>query len=266
MNHTENALRSDLHGKTAVVTGAAKGIGRAIACQLAAAGADVLVHTRASQQAADLVASEITESGRQAEVVLGDLADEERLREFADRAWNWRERVDIWVNNAGADVLTGNARDWSFDQKLERLWQVDVLATIRLSRLIGQKMLADGNAGAAIVNMSWDQVAAGMGGDSGEMFSAVKGAVAAFSKSLAVSLAPTVRVNCVAPGWIRTAWGEKAAPYWQVRARRESLRDRWGTPEDVAHVVHFLVSPAADFINGQVIPINGGFRSGSTAE
>ena len=88
-------------------------------------------------------ASALTESGRQAEVVLGDLADEERLREFADRAWNWRERVDIWVNNAGADVLTGNARDWSFDQKLERLWQVDVLATIRLSRLIGQKMLAE---------------------------------------------------------------------------------------------------------------------------
>jgi 3-oxoacyl-[acyl-carrier protein] reductase len=92
------------------------------------------------------------------------------------------------------------------------------------------------------------------------MFAAVKGAVAAFSKSLAHSLAPSVRVNCLAPGWVRTAWGEAASPYWQQRARHESLLDRWGTPEDVAGVARFLVSPAAQFVNAQVVAVNGGFR------
>ena len=97
-----------------------------------------------------------------------------------------------------------------------------------------------------------------MGGDSGELFAASKGAVMAITRSLSKSLAPHVRVNCLAPGWIRTEWGEQASAEWQERAMRESLMNRWGTPEDVARVACFLASPAAEFINGQVIPINGG--------
>ena len=85
-----------------------------------------------------------------------------------------------------------------------------------------------------IVNIGWDQAEHGMAGDSGEMFAATKGAVMAFTKSLARSLAPEVRVNCLAPGWIKTAWGEQASEYWQERASGESLLGRWGTPEDVA--------------------------------
>jgi len=69
-----------------------------------------------------------------------------------------------------------------------------------------------------------------------------------------------VRVNCVAPGWIKTAWGAGASQYWQDRARRESLLDRWGTPEDVARAVRFVVSPAASFITGQTIAVNGGLK------
>jgi 3-oxoacyl-[acyl-carrier protein] reductase len=109
-----------------------------------------------------------------------------------------------------------------------------------------------------ILNMGWDQAETGMEGDSGEMFAAVKGAIMAFSRSLAKSLAPAVRVNCLAPGWIKTAWGQGASEAWQDRARRESLLGRWGTPEDVARVARFLVSPAASFVNGQVVSINGG--------
>jgi 3-oxoacyl-[acyl-carrier protein] reductase len=78
------------------------------------------------------------------------------------------------------------------------------------------------------------------------------------TRNLAKSLAPEVRVNCIAPGWIRTAWGQQASKEWQERAKRESLSGRWGEPEDVAHVVCFLASPAAEFVNGQVIPVNGG--------
>ena len=119
--------------------------------------------------------------------------------------------------------------------------------------------------GGSIVTIGWDQAAMGMSGESGEMFGAVKGAVMAFTLSLAKSLAPRVRVNCVAPGWIKTAWGEQATGYWQDRACREALRGRWGTPEDVARAVTFLASPAADFLTGQIWPVNGGYAGTDAA-
>jgi 3-oxoacyl-[acyl-carrier protein] reductase len=81
-----------------------------------------------------------------------------------------------------------------------------------------------------------------------------------FSRSLARSLAPKVRVNCVAPGWIKTAWGAHASDVWQQRAVRESMLGRWGEPADIAAAVHFLVSPDAGFVTGQVVNVNGGFR------
>ena len=99
-----------------------------------------------------------------------------------------------------------------------------------------------------------------MAGDSGELFATIKGAVMAFSRSLAQSLAPEVRVNCLAPGWVKTAWGDGASQYWQDRARDESLVGRWGTPTDIAQAACFLVSPAAAFINGQVLNVNGGWK------
>jgi NAD(P)-dependent dehydrogenase (short-subunit alcohol dehydrogenase family) len=80
----------------------------------------------------------------------------------------------------------------------------------------------------------------------------------AFSRSLARTLAPHVRVNCLAPGWIRTAWGEHASPAWQQRVQRETPLERWGTPEDVAAAATWLVSPAASFVTGQIIRVNGG--------
>lgn len=251
---------NDLRGSTAVVTGSSGGIGQAIAVSLARAGAAVLVHGHRRRDAAERTAQVVRDLSVPASVVLCDLASDRELELLAEQAWQWRGGVDIWVNNAGVDVLTGEAASWSFEKKLERLWQVDVRATIRLSRLVGNRMKQQGRG--TIINVGWDQAEYGMGGDSGEMFSAIKGAVMAFTRGLAQSLAPTVRVNCVAPGWIKTTWGDQASEYWQQRACREALLGRWGTPEDVAGAVCFLCSPAASFITGHVLPVNGGFRHG----
>ncbi len=120
-------------------------------------------------------------------------------------------------------------------------------------------------SGGAIVNVGWDGVDFGMAGDSAQLFAAAKGAITAFTRSLAQSLAPQVRVNCVAPGWIRTEWGQHASPYWQQRAESESLAGRWGSPEDVAQAICYLVSPRATFINGQTLAVNGGRRAGQDA-
>ena len=252
-----------LAGQTAVVTGASGGIGQAIAIEFARQGADVIVHGNRRRSAAEATAERVRDFGRTAHILMADLSDASERETFAAAAWGWRGGVDIWVNNAGADVLTGEAAQWPFERKLEALWRVDVAATIGLSRNIGRRILeTEGSRGGVILNIGWDQAAHGMAGDSGEMFGAVKGAVMAFTRSLAQSLAPRVRVNCLAPGWIRTAWGEGASEDWQQRAVRESLRSRWGSPEDVARAAAFLASPVADFITGQVLDVNGGFRYG----
>jgi 3-oxoacyl-[acyl-carrier protein] reductase len=99
-----------------------------------------------------------------------------------------------------------------------------------------------------------------MEGDNGELFSTTKGAVMAASQSLAQTFAPQVRVNCLAPGWIRTEWGETASDTWQKRARKQSLMDRWGTPEDIGTAAVWLASPASSFVSAQIIQVNGGFR------
>jgi NAD(P)-dependent dehydrogenase (short-subunit alcohol dehydrogenase family) len=243
---------------TAVITGSSSGIGRAIALALASAGAHAVIHARNSRQAAEDVAALARAAGQDSQVMLCDLADPAGQAPFVDSAWKWRGAVDIWVNNAGADVLTGPSKSWSFQRKLEELWRVDVAATIGLSRAVGGRMKARGSG--VIINIGWDQVESGMAGDSGQLFTAAKGAVTAFTRSLAQTLAPEVRVNCVAPGWIKTRWGEGASGDWQRRAVGESLLGRWGTPEDVAEVVCFLASPAASFITAQTIPVNGGFK------
>ena len=248
-------LSKSLSGKWAVVTGSSSGIGRAIALELAAAGSHLILHGNRQQVAVHQLADSLRQGGGRAKVVLGNFADSQLVANFVDQAWQIAP-VDIWVNNAGADVLTGNSANWNFAEKLQQLWKVDVEATVHLSRDVGERMKQRGSG--VILNMGWDQAETGMEGDSGQMFAASKGAIMAFTRSLAKSLAPEVRVNCLAPGWIRTAWGESASEDWQTRAAGESLLGRWGTPEDVARAARFLVSPESDFITGYILPINGG--------
>jgi 3-oxoacyl-[acyl-carrier protein] reductase len=256
------ALPRDLEGRTALVTGSTRGIGRAVALELAAAGARVAVHGRSAAGAAEM-AGLLEAEDAHAGTFLADLSDASGVESLIADVAARLPAVDVFVAVAGADVLTGEPARWSYERKLDARLRVDVASTMLLSRAIGRQMRdagPPGGKGGSIVTIGWDQADTGMEGDSGELFAASKGAVMAFTRSLSRSLAPSVRVNCVAPGWIRTAWGEGASEVWQERARRESMLGRWGVPEDIAAAVHWLVSPEAAFVTGQVLAVNGGFR------
>ena len=247
---------ADLTGRRAVVTGSSNGIGKAIALELARAQAAVVVHGAHAPARGEAVVREIRDAGGQAVFVQADLATENSLHEFVQRAWESFGGVDIWVNNAGADLLTGPSTQLSYPEKLAKLWELDVRGTMLLSREVGKRMQPQ--ASGVILNIGWDQADRGMEGDSGELFAAAKNAIMGFTRALAVSLAPKVRVNCIAPGWIRTAWGEQAGPSWQERVLKETPLQRWGTPADIAKLARFLVSDEAAYLTGQVINANGG--------
>lgn len=244
-------------GLTAVVTGSSSGIGRAIALALADAGADVAIHGRRAAAATE-VAAQIVQMGRRAPVLLADLAEPAQIERLVGEAWSALDgRVDLWINNAGADVLTGGALHLPFAERLQRLLEVDLRATLLCSHLVGARMAAQG--GGQIINVGWDQaMTGGVGTESGQLFAAAKAGIAGFSKALARGLAPAVRVNVVAPGWIETAWGETVNRPLYERLRSQTPMQRWGTPEDVAAAVLFLASPAASFLTGQTLMVNGG--------
>lgn len=249
--------RGPLAKMVAVVTGGTRGIGLAIARRLAADGADLIITARGLDGGIESIARSLANEGRGTTSIRADVGDSRDRGRLLKAAWDWRDRIDIWVNNAGADVLTGTAAALSFEEKWDQLRRVDVEATVALTRAVADRMRVRG--AGCVINIGWDQAETGMAGDSGELFALAKGAVMAFTRAAAKSYAPVVRVNCVAPGWIRTAWGTSAGAEWQRRAIQESLRARWGTPEDVAGACAFLASPEADFVNGEILRVNGGF-------
>ncbi len=258
MSESDGAARhASLENLTALVTGSSSGIGRAIAAEFAAAGARVILHANRSVAAAHELARELVRTtGTTAPVIQADLSDSAATTCLVEEAYAIAPDIDVWVNNAGADVLTTDLAKAEFSAKLERLWDVDVRATIALTRAVAERMRARGSG--VILNMGWDQAERGMEGESGELFGATKGAIMCFTRSAALSFAPEVRINCLAPGWIRTAWGESADDYWQKRVVEETPLARWGTPNDVASAARFLASPDASYITGQIVRVNGG--------
>jgi len=248
-----------LDGRVALVTGASSGIGRAIALAAARAGADVALTYRASERPAREVVATVEGLGRRAAAYQLDLgtADAGTLAQLAERARGDFGRVDAWVNNAGADILTGAGAKLSQLEKLDLLLRVDLRGSMLASWAAVELMRAQPRGGV-ILNMSWDHVTFGMEGRNPQMFSAVKGGVLSFSKSLARSVAPAVRVNVLSPGWIETAFAADVdRAYYQEVVDRTPLR-RWGTPDDVARAAVWLMSDAAAFLTGQTIMVNGG--------
>jgi 3-oxoacyl-[acyl-carrier protein] reductase len=239
------------------VTGASSGIGRAIAETFAAQGATVLLTHRASPDRAREVAEAIAARGGRALVAQADLGTREACERLVAQARDDLGRLDVWVNNAGVDVLTGGAAAWDWERKLDALLAVDLKGTIACSYAAGEVMRRQ-ERGGTIVNMSWDHVMTGMAGDDPQLFAAVKGGVLAFSKSLARRLAPEVRVNVLCPGWIETRFAEESDPEFRESVARDSPLKRWGQPRDVANTALYLASPEAAFLTGQAINVNGG--------
>ena len=248
---------AQLTGRAMLVTGASSGIGRAIAISAAKAGADVAITYRTNERGARDVEREIRAMGRKAATFRADVADESSVRELGPAARKALGRLDVWVNNAGADILTGPGASLSDGEKLDLLLAVDLRGTI-LASWHAAEILAAQPDGGVIINMSWDHVLTGMAGTNPQMFAAVKGGVLAFSKSLARSVAPRVRVNVIAPGWIETSFGEGLSDEKRREIAVATPLERWGTPDDVAGAAVFLASPAAAFLTGQTILVGGG--------
>jgi 3-oxoacyl-[acyl-carrier protein] reductase len=246
-----------LEHKTVVVTGASSGIGESIATTFAREGAHVVVNYNTSTEKAEHIVKQIKGSGGNAVAIRANVSDPKDVTFLIDEALSELGKIDIWVNNAGADVLTGKGAELSEKEKLQLLIDVDLKGTINCCWGVLPVMEQAGHG--VIINMTWDLAIHGFQGRNPQMFAAVKAGVRGFSQSLAKSVAPDVRVNLVAPGWIETAFAEELmkTTYYQERISEIPL-NRFGKSEDVANAALYLASDEASYITGQIINVNGG--------
>jgi 3-oxoacyl-[acyl-carrier protein] reductase len=245
-----------LEQKIVLVTGASSGIGQAIALRCARAGADLAITYRRNREGAEATAQQIRSIGQRAEVLQLDVSRPEEVDSLAGRLKAAFGIVDVWINNAGADILTGEAGQMPRLDKLDLVLAVDLRGTIIASWAAVDLMRAQG--GGVIINMAWDHISLGMKGENPGLYAAAKGGIASFSKSLARDVAPDIRVNILAPGFIETAFGEAANPRFRQQVIEMTPLGRWGTPDDVAAAAVFLASDDAAFLTGQMIAVNGG--------
>lgn len=247
-----------LQGRVAIVTGAGRGIGRAIAHVLAEKGAAIVVAEIIAENA-ESTAREIREKGGRAEAIVADATRLEAAQEVVKRTLTAFGRVDILVNNVGWDEPK------PFIQTTPELWEkvldINLRSVLNYTRAALDPMIA--NRWGRIVSIASD--AGRMGGLYAAVYSAAKAGVIAFSKTIAREMAPyNILVNCVAPGPIETPLlqqisgeGESGAAMIRKTLRMVPLK-RLGQPEEIAHAVAFFASEEASYITGQVLSVNGG--------
>ena len=252
-----NGRSVSLKEKYVLVTGASSGIGRAIALGCADAGADLAITYRRNREGAEETATLIRERGRRVEVFEADVSREEDIASLVGALRSSFRSVDAWINNAGADILTGEGGRLSRREKLDLLLRVDLRGTI-LASWAAVDLMHGQPRGGTIINLSWDHVDIGMAGENPILYSAAKGGILSFSKSLAREVAPQIRVNVLAPGFIETSFGEGANAQWRREVVERTPLKRWGAPEDLAGAAVFLASDASAFVTGQTLVVNGG--------
>ena len=248
---------SELTGKVAIVTGAGRNIGRAIALALADAGASILVNARSNRAEADAVAREIEALGRKALVHIGNVADAADVQAMADAAVKQLGRVDILVNNAAL------RREKPFAEMDHAEWREIMDVTLDGAfHCVKACLPALRNSGAgAIVNIGGLSAHTGAKGRAHVV--TAKAGIIGFTRALAHDLADDgITVNCVVPGLIGTT-RPKDRPEPAHHLEHHTISGERGRPEDVAAAVQFLCSPAARYINGQAIHANGGAYLGS---
>jgi len=263
--------------KYVVISGASGGIGRAVAESYRGENVALYLQTNRNRAALTDWARRVGGDFASVEIFEANLATEAGVGGFVDGVLDALKkaqetdvpRLDAFVAAAGVDLMTPEMKAATFDERLRRVWAVDVAATVATTRAFGAaarafRRAAEENGSAsgaspALVLFGWDGVDRGMEGETAQLYAVCKGAVVSFGRSLAQELAPEVRVNVVSPGWIRTTWGAVASEAATKRVAAESLSGRWGTAAEVASVVRFLTSDAAAYVNGQNVPVNGGF-------
>lgn len=242
----------DLENKVAVVTGAARGIGQAIACKLAAEGADIALCDVEADWVAE-TSGKVEALGRKASCYAMDVSKSEQVQAAIDQIQSDFGHLDVLVNNAGItrDTLLPRMSEDDWDAVLDINLKGTFLATKAAARYMMKQ-----RAGS-IVNVA---SIIGLIGNAGQCnYSASKAGVIALTKSTAKELAArNIRVNAVAPGFIRTKMTDKLSEEVQNKMLSAIPLKRFGEPEDVAEVVHFLASERSAYVNGQVIAVCGG--------
>ena len=258
-NDTDPALPRSvlftLNDRVALVTGAATGLGAAIAFGLAEAGAQVACHgnTRSPEATCDRIQS----AGGVACAISGDLSKPETARAIVEKTLERLGRIDILVNNAGT-IRRAPAVEYS-DDDWAAVIEVNLSSVFRLSKLVGKQMI-DGGRGGKIINIA--SLLSFQGGITVPAYAASKGGVAQLTKALANEWAKHgINVNAIAPGYMRTS--NTAALQADETRNRQILEripaGRWGEPEDLAGAAVFLSSSASDYVNGHVLVVDGGW-------
>jgi 3-oxoacyl-[acyl-carrier protein] reductase len=246
---------SGLAGKTAVVTGGSRGIGRAITLLLAGEGADVTFYYRGNADAAAAVVAEGKAAGCPIVGERLDVRDSTACAAAIEQVAERRERIDILVNNAG--VIRDSPLTGFEDGHVQDVLDTNVTGVFNMCRAVAPYMIFQRSG--SIVNLS--SVSGDKGGRGQTNYSASKGAINAFTRALAVELAPRrIRVNAVAPGVIDTEMSEDVRALAGDEIRQRILLRRIGTPQEVAYAVWFLASDYAGYVTGQVLSVDGGFK------